>query len=77
MYEKRKRRPSRSKRGYTDYWYKVVVPKQLKRQPYCSVCGSTENLQVDHRTPASLGGPSTLDNADTLCGLHNNKKGNR
>jgi len=33
----------------------------------CSACGCTDNLQLDHRIPASLGGGDELVNKRWLC----------
>lgn len=41
----------------------------------CVKCGSEENLQADHVIPESRGGPTTLENLQTLCGPCNSKKG--
>ncbi len=41
----------------------------------CALCGSTDNLEVDHVWPRSLGGPSTPDNLQVLCKACNQKKG--
>ena len=42
----------------------------------CVRCGSTENLELDHIVPCSLGGQSTRDNAQTLCKTCNTRKFN-
>jgi hypothetical protein len=36
--------------------------------------GRGRNLQVDHRAPASRGGPTDVDNSDAYCGFHNRTK---
>lgn len=41
----------------------------------CVLCGSDENLTVDHIIPISKGGTETLDNLRTLCKSCNSKKG--
>jgi hypothetical protein len=43
----------------------------------CAECGATENLQLDHIKPVSLGGASVLENLQLLCASHNYKKGSR
>lgn len=43
----------------------------------CLKCGSTEDLQLDHIEPLSLGGSHTLGNFQVLCGHCNQSKGNR
>ena len=50
----------------------------FKRDNYtCGLCGSTENLQIDHKIPFSMGGKTCFDNLQTLCLSCNTKKGNR
>lgn len=42
----------------------------------CYVCGTNQDIQVDHLIPVSKGGPEfDLDNARPMCGLHNRQKG--
>ena len=43
----------------------------------CSWCGSTEDLQIDHKHPVSKGGSSALGNLHSLCGGCNKFKGSR
>ena len=43
----------------------------------CKICGSVENLQIDHKKPLSLGGSSALENLQLLCGFCNASKNNR
>lgn len=50
----------------------------LERDGYrCRHCGTTEDLQMDHVHPWSLGGPTTLANLQALCGPCNREKGAR
>ncbi len=42
----------------------------------CRICGSTQNLQIDHIKPISKGGRSTYDNLQTLCERCNKIKDN-
>ena len=51
----------------------------LERDRYtCRACGFRDKraVQADHGKPESLGGPDTLENAQCLCGVCNNLKGN-
>ncbi|MCL4381136.1 HNH endonuclease [Candidatus Marsarchaeota archaeon] len=53
----------------------------MKRDGYkCVICGRSKKdgveLQVDHIKPKDLGGTSTIDNGETLCGQHNYQKKN-
>lgn len=41
----------------------------------CRKCGSASELQYDHVIPLSLGGASTVDNLQILCGPCNRAKG--
>jgi hypothetical protein len=41
----------------------------------CRQCGATSDLQFDHVIPVALGGGSTADNLQLLCGPCNRRKG--
>lgn len=43
----------------------------------CAVCGSTEDLHIDHVIPLSRGGTNTVSNLQVLCRHHNTSKGAR
>lgn len=43
----------------------------------CAHCGSTENLEVDHICPVSLGGGNDRENLQALCQTCNRRKLNR
>lgn len=43
----------------------------------CCHCGSTSNLQFDHRIPVALGGSNTAANVELLCTDCNLRKGAR
>lgn len=43
----------------------------------CAMCGTDEDIQVDHIHPASLGGTDDDDNLQLLCGFHNRLKSNK
>lgn len=61
---------SRQSRGYDEAWAKLSK-RARALQPWCSVCGTTEDLTGDHlRWPAR-----TLRDVDVLCRSHNAKKG--
>jgi HNH endonuclease len=50
----------------------------LRDNGRCVICGSTENLHLDHIIPYSRGGSSTdPNNIQLLCGKHNLEKGDR
>jgi len=43
----------------------------------CVVCGTSENLEIDHIIPVSKGGTDDRINLQTMCAQHNRKKGNK
>jgi hypothetical protein len=43
----------------------------------CVECGSTEDLEIDHIVPFSLGGRTELENLQLLCKKCNLKKGKK
>ena len=54
-----------------------LIQELMKEQPSCQLCGSQENLTVDHMHPVSRGGDSARRNLQVLCGPCNSFKGNR
>lgn len=46
------------------------------KQPFCTECGTTENLSQDHVIPRSHGGAHSIKNKQILCVKCNSKKGN-
>lgn len=60
-----------SRPWYGTEWRRLRA-EQLRRQPFCSVCGGTADLTVDHVIPRSLAG-----GLQTLCRPHNAAKGGR
>ena len=63
-------------RGYTRQWQNRAA-KVKRQQPTCAVCGTTEDLTVDHVVPKNAGGTDDLGNLRTLCRRHNSSKGSR
>jgi 5-methylcytosine-specific restriction enzyme A len=43
----------------------------------CCLCGTTENLTIDHIIPLAKGGTNDLSNFQTLCRQCNSRKGDR
>jgi hypothetical protein len=62
---------------------KGVIPVELRWTVWerdnftCRRCGARRFLATDHIIPESKGGPTTLDNLQTLCKDCNTRKGNR
>jgi 5-methylcytosine-specific restriction endonuclease McrA len=58
-----------------------VIPDDIKQFVFardggrCRQCGSAADLQFDHIIPVALGGGSTADNLQILCGPCNRRKG--
>jgi len=71
-------RPRRPK-GYT----KAVISSALRTEVFerdayrCVACGGYKDLSCDHIHPESKGGPTTMDNLQTMCRPCNSKKGVR
>ena len=55
---------------------KSVREAVFKRDNYCCVkCGSTKNLEVDHKVSLANGGTNKMANLQTLCQDCNRRKG--
>ena len=55
---------------------KSVRDAVFKRDNYCCVkCGSTKNLEVDHKVSLANGGTNEMANLQTLCQDCNRRKG--
>ena len=65
--------------GRATYKKKISASARLKvfrKDAYrCVICGSSEDLSLDHIIPESKGGVSTIDNLQTLCTHCNTVKG--
>ena len=70
------------------YWYHDIKPTKRKHIPKaireavfkrdnyrCVNCGSTKNLEVDHKVPLANGGTNEMANLQTLCQDCNRRKG--
>lgn len=69
---------TRHARGYDAAWTRLS--KRARRlQPFCSDCGSTEDLQTDHTPEAwaakAQGKPIKLSMVDVVCGPCNRARG--
>ena len=62
---------------------RAPIPDSLRREIYeqynyqCVVCGTADDLEIDHIHPVSRGGTNDPDNLQAMCGYHNRKKGAR
>lgn len=69
------RRPAPARKEPISYRLRKQV---FERDAYrCVTCGDWHNLEADNIVPESLGGPTTLDNLQTMCQPCNGRKGNR
>ena len=70
---------SRRDRGYEGQWRKLSA-RARRIQPWCSDCGSVEDLTADHTPEAwaahDAGKPITLDLIDVVCRACNARRGN-
>lgn len=63
------------------YPIRKAIPGEIRQQIFqrdqfrCVVCGSSENLTIDHKKPVSKGGKNDPDNLQTMCRTHNVTKG--
>lgn len=59
-------------------WREKIRPAVLELYNYqCVVCGTSENLTVDHIVPKSKGGTDDFENLQVMCHKHNTSKGVR
>src|SRR4051812_42089109 len=61
--------------GSTYRWRKLREQVFARDGRVCRVCGTTQNLEVDHIVPKVNGGRDELVNLQVLCGPHNRSKG--
>ena len=58
-----------------------TIPREVRRAVFerdsgkCAQCGSNFDLQYDHVIPVALGGATTVENLQLLCGDCNREKG--
>ena len=71
-------RGSATRRGYDTTWTRLSK-RARKLQPFCSVCGTTDDLTTDHKPEAwarkAAGKVIRLVDVDVLCRSHNAAKG--
>lgn len=72
------RRGTSRARGYDTAW-DALSARARRLQPFCSDCGSTDNLTVDHTPQAwarrAAGKPIRLDDVDVVCAACNVARG--
>ena len=57
------------------------IPREMRRAVFerdggkCAQCGTNFDIQYDHILPVALGGATTIDNLQLLCGDCNREKG--
>jgi 5-methylcytosine-specific restriction enzyme A len=70
--------PSSVARGYDQSWRKLSI-RARRAQPWCSDCGTTDDLTVDHTPEAweakAAGRPITPDLVSVCCRACNSKRG--
>ena len=62
---------------YVKNWYKIRESIFNRDANKCKLCGSEENLEIDHIRPISKGGTNKLSNLQILCKRCNMAKGNK
>lgn len=76
--EHRPTKPPREQRGY-DYRWQQLSRRARRLQPFCTDCGSTEDLQADHTPEAwerkANGLPIRLRDIEVRCGTCNRNAG--
>lgn len=53
------------------------VRAQVLSAGKCAACGSTDQLEIDHKTPIIRGGSCEIDNLQALCNPCNRRKGRK
>ena len=57
--------------------YRAVKDKFDRLGNKCVICGSTENITIDHIVPITKGGTNDIDNLQPLCKSCNSSKNNK
>ena len=69
-----RRRARMADNGVFDVTHKDL--NRLLASP-CAVCGSTDDIHIDHIIPIDRGGRHSIGNLQPLCAFHNHSKNNR
>jgi|SRR3982751_3452862 len=62
---------------------RIAIPRKTIQKVFskykreCTICGSTEKLEIDHIHPYSKGGTNDISNLQVLCKSCNIKKSNK
>ncbi|MFJ8346043.1 HNH endonuclease [Streptomyces sp. NPDC094153] len=64
-------------KGAYDWTWRKNRATAIRLQPFCSVCGTDQDLTGDHVLPLSRGGSNAVDNIRVLCRSCNSRRGNR
>ncbi|THA41826.1 hypothetical protein E6W17_02760 [Streptomyces sp. A1547] len=74
----KRKHPSKNTRtpGRYDYQWQKVRAEAVRLQPYCSFCGTSNDLTGDHLLPLKEGGSNTVDNVRVLCRQCNTRREN-
>jgi 5-methylcytosine-specific restriction protein A len=70
-------RGPRTMKGRYDAAWRRIRAQAIREHPWCSVCGSTEDLTGDHITPHRAGGRNVRSNVQVMCRACNSAKGAR
>ncbi|GAB4443724.1 MAG: DEAD/DEAH box helicase family protein [Anaerolineae bacterium] len=66
--------PPRPDRELTEAEKKQIKQRDGNRCLACGASGKGVRLQIDHIRPVNLGGPTTVENSQTLCSVCNREK---
>lgn len=70
-------RGSRQARGYGAEWERRREEVLFRDHGMCRRCLATQNLEVDHVVPKSMGGGDNLENLQILCTTCHRQKTSR
>lgn len=73
-----KREHSQRRREQFSKDYDRLMLALIERDGFeCAICGTRDDLTIDHIVPLSKGGGDDLDNLRLLCRKHNSQKGDK
>ena len=74
--EQARGRPNATARGYGSAW-QATSRQMIARHPWCTICGTTTDLTVDHILAKANGGTDAISNLQVMCRRHNSSKRDR